>query len=122
MALLPADTDRHVETLMDLEADQEVDIVEASVAISLLLDGTAEAVAVATVLVQVDLHLVTAQTLITRPKEAWRLWSDSGHLKINLLQGTLRPAITLLLARLSRWTSVRAVHLMQYPTKFRLTV
>lgn len=122
MALLPADTDRHVETLTDQEADQEVDIVEASVAISLLLDGTAEAVAVATVLVQVDLHLVTAQTHITCLKEAWRLLSDSGHLKTNSLQEAPRPAVTLLLARLSKWTSARAAHPMRCPTKFRLTV
>lgn len=122
MALLRADTDRHEEMLMGPEADQEVAIAEASVATSLLLDGAAGAVAVAMVPVQLDRRLVMALTLTTHLKAAWHLLSDSVHLKTNLLQGALRPVVTLLLARLSRWTSVQATHLMRYPTKFRLTV
>lgn len=65
MALLRADTDRHEEVLMDLEADQEVDTAEASVATNPLLDGTVGVVAADTVLVQADHLLVTAQTLTT---------------------------------------------------------
>jgi len=117
---------------MDLEvamAHQEAaTVLEAvSVAVPHPLVGTVEDVAV---MVPRDLdpearlHLDMVPTLTTVLKVAWLLSSDSVPIpcKINLLEEDLRPAVARLLDRLSRWTSVLAVHLMRHPITSHLTV
>lgn len=99
----------------------------ASVAAHHLLDGMEED-AVVTVprdLVLADhLHLGMVQTLITALRVAWPLSNDSAPIpcKISLLEEDLRLAVARLLARLSKWMNVLAVHLVRFPTRFRPTV
>jgi len=109
----------HQEVAMGLE--------EASVEALPRLGGMAEDVADMALLGRdpdlVDrLHQDTEPTLTTDLRVEWHLSTDNArHLcKTNLWLGVLRPAMTLLSARLSRWTSAPEAHQAPYLNRLRL--
>ena len=111
----------HREVAMDLE--------EASVEVHRLLVGMVEDVA-GTVLLEWDLDLADRlhqdmePTLTTDLKVGWHRLTDNDRrpCKINLWLGALRPAMTLLSARPSKWTSVPEAHQAPYLNRLRLMV
>jgi hypothetical protein len=118
-----------LEEVMDHHREVAMDLEVASVEVLHRLDGMAEDVA-GMVLLERDLDLVDRlhqdmePTLTTDLKVEWHLSTDNARhpCQTNLWLEVPRPALTLLSARLSRWTSAPGAHQAPYLIRLRLTV
>lgn len=110
-----------------MAAHQEADMVleEGSAADHHLLAGTAEGVVITALALALvgrhedRRHRDTPQILTTALRAVWACRDRHLH-KTNLWPEALRPAVTLLLARPSRWTSVLVAPLLRL-SRLRLT-